>query len=271
LFFFPVGAHAGKIAFLAYDGNFWQVFTITGEGGSPTKITDTAFDKTNISVDRKNRKLLYSTNIGHVLLHDIATAKAVKMDLHLTGMTDAVVSPDGKHVAFSLSTTNSIDNNDIWLFHVKSQKLRKLTNEQGLQHQPAWFPDGTTLLFLSRRGGQDNDIFSVDVRGKSMVQLTAGGLYNFGANLSVQGEIVFSSNRQGSYDIYAMSLTGTSMKRLTSEPSFEGEPSWSVDGSKIVYVSTETGRRQLHVMRRDGSGKRMIPTEFSVRNPVWLE
>jgi TolB protein len=271
LLFLPVAAHAGKLGFLGFDGNFWQVFTIGDEGGGTTKLTTTPFDKTNISIDRKNKRLLYSTNTGHIFLHDIASGKAVKLAVGLEGMTDAVLSPTGEHVAFSLSTTNSVDTNDIWVYHVKSQKLRKLTNEKGLQHRPAWSPDGRQLLFLGGEGPPSHDIFVIDIGGKSMAQLTAGNLYHFGANLSVNGEVVFSSNRQGSYDIYTMSLTGENVQRLTSEPSFEGEPSWSPDGSKIVYVSTQTGKRQLYIINRDGSGKRMIPTELSARNPIWLE
>lgn len=271
LLFLPVAAHAGKLAFLGFDGNFWQVFTIGKEGGDPAKLTNTPFDKTNISMDLKNKKLLYSTNTGHIFLRDIATGKAAKLAVGLEGMTDAVVSPTGEHVAFSLSTTNSVDTNDIWVYHVKSQKLRKLTNEKGLQHHPTWSPDGRQLLFLGGEGPPCHDIFVIDIGGKSMAQLTAGNLYHFGANLSVNGEVVFSSNRKGSYDIYTMSLTGDNVQRLTSEPSFEGEPSWSPDGLKIVYVSTKTGKRQLHIINRDGSGKRMIPTQISVRNPIWLE
>ena len=271
LLILPVSAYAEKLAFLGFDGNYWQVFAIAEKGGTPTKLTDTPVDKTNISIDRQHNRLLYSTNTGALLVQSIKTGEAVELDVGHTGMTDATISSDGQQVAYSLSTTGSVDNNDIWLFHLKSKKLRKLTNEQGLQHHPAWSPDNDRLLFLGGDGQQNHDIFAIDIAGKSITQLTAGNLYNFGVDVSVRNEVLFSSNRQGSYDIYTMSLRGSDIKRLTFEPSFEGEPSWSEDGSKIVYVSTETGKRQLHIIKRDGSGKRIIPTNLSVRNPVWLK
>lgn len=89
--------------------------------------------------------------------------------------------------------------------------------------------------------------------------------------MSAGGDIVFSSNRAGSYDIFCMSSTGSNVKRLTSDPSFEGEPAWSMDDKRIAYVSTETGERGLYIINRDGEGKQAVLTGIPVRNPLWLE
>ena len=65
--------------------------------------------------------------------------------------------------------------------------------------------------------------------------------------------IAFSSNREGSYDLYLMDVDGTNLRRLTTDPGTEGEPAWTPDGSRLIYTATGRGAQpQLHVLRPDG-------------------
>jgi len=73
--------------------------------------------------------------------------------------------------------------------------------------------------------------------------------------------IAFSSNRGGSYDLYLMDADGRNPRRLTADPGNEGEPTWTPDGSRIVYTATVTGGQpQLYALRPDGTPPRALTT-----------
>jgi Tol biopolymer transport system component len=52
------------------------------------------------------------------------------------------------------------------------------------------------------------------------------------------GQLVFSSSRDDNYELYSMNDDGTDRTRLTdNDDSLDREPSWSLDGEKITFVS----------------------------------
>lgn len=70
--------------------------------------------------------------------------------------------------------------------------------------------------------------------------------------------------RDGQYDICTMSVEGGALQWLTDDPSDDGDPSFSRDGSRIVFCSERDGHSQIYVMDSDGSGEtRLTDTESS--------
>jgi uncharacterized protein YjdB len=71
--------------------------------------------------------------------------------------------------------------------------------------------------------------------------------------------IAFSSSRGGSYDLFVMDADGGNLRRLTSDPGDEGEPSWTPDGARIVYTLTpKSNPAQLFSIRPDGTDQRAL-------------
>jgi TolB protein len=74
----------------------------------------------------------------------------------------------------------------------------------------------------------------------------------------------------GNTDIYVVDAGGGYPVRLTNTPGVDTSPSFSPDGSKIVFESDRSGTQQIYVMNSNGSGQRRISFGGgSNSSPVW--
>ena len=62
----------------------------------------------------------------------------------------------------------------------------------------------------------------------------------------------------GNTDVHIMNLRTRQTRRLTNDPGIDTSPSFSPDGSQLVFVSDRSGSARLYTMRADGSGQRPI-------------
>ena len=71
------------------------------------------------------------------------------------------------------------------------------------------------------------------------------------------GQIVFSSTRDGNAEIYVMNADGSEQRNLTNHPAEDTAPAFSADGSRIVFTSRRDGapypNDEIHVMNSDGT------------------
>ncbi len=76
--------------------------------------------------------------------------------LAMDRIADWQVSPDGKRVALSISTTDFEANrrrSDLYLASADGSGIRQLTTNPAGDVQPRWSPDGKSLFFISTRSG----------------------------------------------------------------------------------------------------------------------
>ena len=66
------------------------------------------------------------------------------------------------------------------------------------------------------------------------------------------GRIVFTSYRDGNFEIYVMDADGGNQENLTNHPAYDYYPDWSPDGRKIAFASSRDGVRQIYIMDADG-------------------
>jgi dipeptidyl aminopeptidase/acylaminoacyl peptidase len=88
--------------------------------------------------------------------------------------------------------------------------------------------------------------------------------YTFSNGVASPFKIAFASNRDGNFEIYSMNADGGAQARLTTNPAFDGTPSFSADGTKIAFESSRTGNGDIYVMNADGSGQTRLTTSSAV-------
>ena len=94
------------------------------------------------------------------------------------------------------------------------------------------------------------------------------------------GQIVFASTRSGIPQLYLVNADGTDLTQLTIMEKGACQPSWSPDGSQLVFISPCLGRADffetiynessLYIINADGSGlKQLTPSPGSDFEPAW--
>ena len=80
----------------------------------------------------------------------------------------------------------------------------------------------------------------------------------------VESRIVFSSNRDGDWDIYSMDANGDNVVQLSDHPESDRFPGCSPDGRRIAFTSERGVTDDLYVMDSDGSNViRLTQGQFS--------
>ncbi|MBZ0274008.1 S9 family peptidase [bacterium] len=87
------------------------------------------------------------------------------------------ISPDGRHVAYTVTTLDAKTNKSkskIHLLDVKSRRSRLLTPGPGSHSAPAWSPDGTKLAFASDRDDTGCQLWVLPTKGGEARRVTSG-------------------------------------------------------------------------------------------------
>ncbi len=80
------------------------------------------------------------------------------------------------------------------------------------------------------------DIFTADLKGNLLKQLTNEPGYDAEATLSPDGSlIVFTSMRSGDLELYTMKTDGSDVKQVTTGLGYDGGAFFSPDGSKLIF------------------------------------
>ncbi|MGD0707723.1 MAG: DPP IV N-terminal domain-containing protein [Anaerolineaceae bacterium] len=117
----------------------------------------------------------------------------------------------------------------------------------------------------------NDDICIMNADGSDQRQLTHNPATDFYPSLSPDGKtILFSSNRNGHFEIYSMNVDGSNQTRLTNNIGNLYAPAFSPDGSQIVFTNEGDHYQHIWSMNRDGKNPHPL-TEGDNNNidPTW--
>jgi hypothetical protein len=206
-------------------------------------------------------------------------------------------SPDGTRIAFSGYTASELpvrDNfvqTDLYVVDVEGGRPTRITGGETIDRDPAWSPGGSRIIFVRSKGLRVEEdptlehipqIYATDAPdGSKVVRLTElPGSATHPAWAPDGSRIAFESDG----DIMVMNPDGSDVTRLAvlpspgagnaaPHPSYGNyEPSWSPDGTRIVFVSDRDGNRDLYVMPATGTEDQAVRLTDSPEeefHPAW--
>ncbi|MBT7951911.1 MAG: Tol-Pal system beta propeller repeat protein TolB [Gammaproteobacteria bacterium] len=175
-------------------------------------------------------------------------------------------SPDGSRLALTLSKSGDPE---IYILHLSSNSLQQVTHNRAIDTEPSWSPDGNKLVFTSDRGGGPQ-VYELSLRGKQVKRLTFNGPYHARPRYSPDGKkIVMIHGEKKRYRIAILDLENSYLNVLT-DSRLDESPSFSPNGSMIIYATTVYRGTELAAVAADGSvHQRLALQDGEVREPAW--
>jgi len=238
-------------------------------------------------------KLLYSQYGNHGVSTSDTSIEMMNADgsgkhtlFHREGFSafDAVWSPAGDVIAFCVGRyfrAPGFPASQVALIKPDGSGFKAIADDGVNNGFPSWSPDGKRMVY--KRGRQLVILSLAD--GKITPLTGEEHWYNF-PQWSPKGDaIMFTSDRDGDFELYTIRPDGTGLRRLTNAPGNDAHSIWSADGEWIVFSSARMGFKdemalydgvpqpygEIFAMRADGSDVRQLTdNKWEDASPGWM-
>ncbi|NVJ86979.1 MAG: TolB family protein [Algoriphagus sp.] len=131
-------------------------------------------------------------------------------------------------------------------------QIDRVNNDHGLSF------DGKTLVYSRNDEGLSSRIYTIPLAGGTP-QLITEKYPSYWHGISPDGKtLVYCAERNGDWDVWAISTEGGTEVRLTDAPGLDDGPEYSYDGKWIYFNSHRTGRMHAYRMKPDGSQQEQL-------------
>jgi len=169
---------------------------------------------------------------------------------------------------------------EIYHFNPGVNTPTKISTEQEYHGYPGPSPEGTHVVFNSRvideAGNSQMEIFTANISTGETYRLTYNPSFDDSGRWSPDGsEIIFYSNRDGSMDLWKISVNESGYPLETAVKVLESDARehcgrWSFDGHYIVYESDKTGVNHLWMITSDGLNETQLTFDENQNGyPAW--
>ncbi len=188
----------------------------------------------------------------------------------VAGYADVRISPDGRKVAVAIRTKSHGGNADIWVLDAARGTPERLTSEPNDDFNPAWFPDGQRIAYVSDRWGWYQLFARPAAGGAEALLFRSDGDKMYPSVLPDGKRLLVGVIETPRYVRSVLSLDDPrNLVRVGGDTPFSEEhPAVSADGKWTAFDSLESGQREVYVQTLAGGPKRQVSVGGG-QMPVW--
>jgi eukaryotic-like serine/threonine-protein kinase len=186
------------------------------------------------------------------------------------GYEDVRISPGGQKVAVALRDPAHGQNQDVWVLDSSRGTGSRITSERTDEFDPAWFPDGERLVYVSDHAGF-YDLYERPATGGAEKIVVRTKQDKILPTVSPDGRHLLMNIPEGSK--YTRVLTalpgGVDSRHLSGESRFSEEHAEiSPDGRWTAFDSGESGQKEVYIQPLPEGPKRQVSIGGG-QMPVW--
>ena len=275
-----------KIVFSSNLEQGTQVYIMNSNGTAREKLTNSGAWSPSISKDGQKIVYIDTDYNGYGNLYTMNTDGSGQTIMNTEEILESYSNPsfsfDNKKIVFEAYVDYNFEDTsggitDLFIINSDGTKLKRITNNNLEEHNPAFSPDGSKIVFDafivddSFNYHHSEEIYLMNSDGTEIQQLTNNNAYDHNPIILSDGKrIFFESNRGGFDGIYIMNIDGSNQTLIVSKKVGNYNPTISPDGKKISYISYIDGNPELYLMDSDGSNiKRLTENNYFDGNPVF--
>jgi Tol biopolymer transport system component len=249
-----------RVAFLSGSSGTGTLYIVDADGSNERSLTSIEIVGFSWAPDG-TRLVVDAAADGGIYVVDADGSDEKRISPHGYGSR---WSPDCRRIVFF---SDHEGDHEIYVMDVNGGHETRLTEDPGADLSPVWSPDGRLVAFVSDRDG-DFEVHVMNADGTNVAQLTTNRRHDEHLEWSPDARrILYVSYLDGAdpqqlgignAEVFSVGLEGSSAVNLSKHPAWDGDASWSPDGTMIVFTRRD-GPGEIFVMRADGSDQVWLP------------